>query len=296
MIPAHNPRIDYLQLVFDALRVQTLPLSEWELVVVDNKSEPPLQVALDLSWHPRATVVREEALGLARAMVAGFRSASGDLIVVVADDGVLKSDYLEEALRISAAHPYLGTWSGQIDLRLEDPSTPPPSRLRSLLCERKVLTPVWSNDPSHVPSTPWGVGMCVRCSVAKAYIDATKNDARRLRLDLQGNRIAYGGDTDIAYTGCAIGLGIGVFPQLKLTHLIPKHRCSTEYLLKVLQARAYSEILHSWVMTGVVQPERSDLRGRIGVWLRWLSADSLGRKMIQAKWKGYVAARLDLRQ
>ena len=36
----------------------------------------------------------------------------------------------------------------------------------------------------------------------------------RLQLDPMGDQPGYGGDTDLAYTGFSIGLGMGVFPEL----------------------------------------------------------------------------------
>ena len=42
VIPTHNPRMDYLARVIDALQQQTLPRDQWEVVVVDNGSEQPL--------------------------------------------------------------------------------------------------------------------------------------------------------------------------------------------------------------------------------------------------------------
>jgi len=42
VIPTHNPRMDYLKRVLEALRQQTLEQSAWELVVVDNGSKQPL--------------------------------------------------------------------------------------------------------------------------------------------------------------------------------------------------------------------------------------------------------------
>ena len=43
VIPTHNPRHDYLARVVDALRQQTLPREQWELLVVDNGSRVPLK-------------------------------------------------------------------------------------------------------------------------------------------------------------------------------------------------------------------------------------------------------------
>lgn len=294
VIPTFNPRMDYLQSVLDALRIQTLPLSEWDLLVVDNNSAPTLLGRLDVGWHPRAAVIREEAQGKMRAQLTAFKLIQSELIVIVDDDNVLAPNYLEQVVTIATNFPFLGTWSGRIELKLEDPRNPPTERLRHLLAERLVESPVWSNDPKHVESTPWGAGMCIRRAVAEKYVEATNANPQRLRLDPQGDQLRYGGDTDVAYTGCSIGFGMGVFPSLNVAHLISKRRCTLDYLMKTQQAHAYSEILHHWVLTGIVPQRRSDLRARVMHWMRWLAADSLDRKVIGATQRGHTAARQQL--
>jgi hypothetical protein len=136
--------------------------------------------------------------------------------------------------------------------------------------------------------------MCIRREVFTAYVEATRINPRRLRLDLHGSGLAYGGDTDIAYAGCSIGLGMGVFPELKVTHVIPEERCTLPYLLRNLEAHAHSEILHHWVTTGIIPTARADLRGRVGAWTRWLLSDSLERKIIESRARGFRKAREEL--
>ncbi|MGA2852681.1 MAG: glycosyltransferase, partial [Verrucomicrobiota bacterium] len=48
IICTHNPREDYLRRVLEALRAQTLPARDWELLLVDNASEKPLASRFDL--------------------------------------------------------------------------------------------------------------------------------------------------------------------------------------------------------------------------------------------------------
>jgi hypothetical protein len=103
---------------------------------------------------------------------------------------------------------------------------------------------------------------------------------------LQGEQLVYGGDTDIAYTGLEMGLGMGVFTSLRITHLTPTSRCTEEYLLKNYEAHAYSEVLHHWVEHGTIPKQRSDLRGRLGVLARGVFGSSLERKMIAARQRG----------
>jgi hypothetical protein len=250
IIPSHNPNMNALGQVLDRLRSQSLPQTEWELLVVDNCSATPLFSTLDLSWHRNGELVREEALGLTRARIAGFRRTSGRLVVLVDDDNLLARDYLEQALIVADSFPQLGTWGGDVLPRFERPDLAPPLSLYSLLTLRVVTSDVWSNDPDHHASTPWGAGLCVRREVAEKYVSDVDQRASSLELDLRGGRLVYGGDTDIAYTGCAMGLGKGVFKALQLEHLIPASRCTEEYLCRVAEGRGYSEVLHYLVRTG----------------------------------------------
>ena len=236
-------------------------------------------------------IVREERLGLTNARLRGFAETTGEIIVLVDDDNVLAPDYLEQVVRIGKKHPQLGTWSGAIELVLEPGSPQPAEKLRHLLCERKVERAVWSNDRSHFAATPWGAGECIRRKVAGAYAGKVAREPRRRQLDLQGKDLVYGGDTDIAYTGCEMGYAMGVFPELKVNHLTPPGRCTEEYLLKTYEARAYSEVLHGWIETGRIPPQRTDLRGRLGVAVRWMMGPQLERKMISARARGLKRAK-----
>jgi glycosyltransferase involved in cell wall biosynthesis len=294
ILPTHNPRRKFMERVLAALREQTLPTGRWELIVIDNASLDPVAKQYDLSWHPNGKHVLEDNPGLTRARLAGFQRAGGDLAVLVDDDNVLADDYLTEAVHIAAQFPHVGTWSGKVQLEFENPKDLPPTRLRHLLCERHVNKPIWSNDPGHIAATPWGAGMCIRKEVFEKYIEAARQHPRRLELDLQGETLAYGGDTDIAYHGCSVGFGMGVFPQLRVTHLIPESRCSIDYLLRSQEAHAYSEVLHRWVADGYIPSSRSDLRGQLGYWSRWLLSDNLDRTVMEARQRGLAKARQHL--
>jgi hypothetical protein len=289
VLPTYNPRPDFLALVLDGLRRQTLPVDHWDLLLVDNNSNPPLEGQVALGWHPRAGVHIEREQGKMRAIVSAFRQTRSELVVVLDDDTVPAQDYLERALRIAGAYPSLGTWSCRVELGFEEGSPEPHPRLRNLLSERLIATPIWSNDPRHPPSTPWGGGMCVRRTVADEYVEVSRTNPKRLQLDPIGDQPGYGGDTDIAYAGCAMGLGMGVFPELKVTHLIPSRRCSEDYLLRNLEAHTYSDLMHQWTHTGEA-PRRPTVADRISALRHWLGADALGRKMLAARRRGHAAA------
>jgi glycosyltransferase involved in cell wall biosynthesis len=260
VIPAHNPRQEYLSRVLDALRSQTLEFGRWELLLVDNASDRALRDIYDLSWHPNAIHVHETSARLALARLAGIGRSRAGIIVFVDDDNVLAANYLEQVLTVATEFPFMGTWSGQVEPEFERPDLAPARALYDFLACRDVPVDIWSNDPNHHASTPWGVGLCVRREVAEAHSRELRDNPARALLDPQGRTMLYGGDTDIAYTGCRMGLGKGVFSRLRVTHLIPAARCTASHLCRVAHGKGYSEVLHGYVMSGMLPaPDGSSL-------------------------------------
>ena len=114
IICTHNPRTDYFGRCLTALKAQTLPREEWELILIDNASVRDKALHPDLSWHPGARLVHEAKLGLTPARLRGIREASGDLLVFVDDDNVLEGDYLEVALLTANLVQMLRLYRGEI--------------------------------------------------------------------------------------------------------------------------------------------------------------------------------------
>ena len=138
IICTHNARADYFDRCLAGLRAQTLTFDGWNLLIVDNLSDQPVAGAVDLSWHPRAQVARETTLGLTPARLRGIRESRADLLVLVDDDNVLAPDYLQRAVAIADARPFLGAWSGQC---LPEFEVPPPEWTRpywGTLCIRRI--------------------------------------------------------------------------------------------------------------------------------------------------------------
>lgn len=238
-----NPRADYFDRCLAALNAQTLPADQWELLVVDNASEPPLAPRLDLGWHPGSRIVREETLGLTPARLTGIANATSELLVLVDDDNVLEPDYLQTALEIAAARPFLGAWSGQCRPVFE---TPPPDWTRrywGALCIRSFDREAWSNLPRLAETMPAGAGLCIRRAVAAHYRHLHETGARRFQLDRTGASLVSGGDNDLAACACELGLGVGLIPSLKLDHLIAPQRLTADYLERLVEGIEFSSTL-----------------------------------------------------
>jgi glycosyltransferase involved in cell wall biosynthesis len=238
--------------VLKALRCQTLAQDQWELLLVDNRSETPLNSkSLDPFGHPHSRVVREERLGLSWARSRGIEAAATDLLIFVDDDNVLEPDYLSQAIRIGREWPALGVWgSGATFPEFEAEPADNVREFLSMFALREVNCPQWSNVIPCAGARPWGAGQCVRRDVAMAYRRFIPASAIKL-TDRQGAKLSGGGDIELCFVACNLGFGVGIFPDLRLTHLIPKERVSENYLVRLAEGSATSSLLLAYKWEGI---------------------------------------------
>jgi glycosyltransferase involved in cell wall biosynthesis len=222
---------------------QTLPFEQWELLLIDNASEQKLSTKLDLSWHSNARHIQETQLGLTHARLRGIREAQGEILVFVDDDNVLELDYLEITLQISKSYPMVGSWGGQIKAVFEEEPPEWAKPYLPYLAIREFNQDQWSNFSYMNESTPCGAGLCVRKAVAEKYAELIHSDPKRAGLGRKGKVLTSCEDSDLALVACDIGLGMGQFKALKLTHLIPSSRLQEEYLIKLTESMVFSKVI-----------------------------------------------------
>jgi glycosyltransferase involved in cell wall biosynthesis len=284
IICTHNPHWDYFQRCISALRDQRLSHNRWELVVVDNRSDEPVADRIDLSWHPYASMVREDTPGLTPARLRGIRESKGDLLVFVDDDNVLDIDFLEIALRITEERPFLGSWSGQCRPAFEEPPPAWTRRYWGNLVIREFDNDVWSNLPRLAQSMPCGAGLCVRREVALRYVDLHDSGKRSFRFDRNGKSLLSGGDNDLAACACGIGLGVGLIASLKLTHLISPERLTEDYLARLAEGIQYSSTLLDFEYG--IRPHPRTVVGRTADFLRVARLKQPHGRILRAAFRG----------
>ncbi len=288
----HNPREDYLNRVLEGLRCQSLPSSRWELLLIDSASENPLSQRVDLTWHPRGSVLRDDSPGHLRARVRGIQAATEGMLVFVDDDNVLAPDYLEEVLRISDEYPRLGVWGGSV---IGEYETPPPAWLEPyehVISVRRITRDTWSNVP--VMEEPWviGAGMAVRRELAVPYAVLVMTDTRRLMLGRKGTSIMGADDLDFIMSICDQGYGRGVFQSLSVTHLIPPWRCEEEYVWNLAKYNAASMELIRFFRSGSNGIPRSpSLLKRVADWSGRLRLPRHAKRYAYAVCHGVALAR-----
>lgn len=243
IICTHNPRLNYLERVLQALKAQTLSMDKWEFLLIDNASDTSDLSKIELDWHPNASYIREDHLGLTPARLRGIKESIGQVIVFVDDDNILNLDYLENVLNISKDFQCLGAWGGKVLPEFEES---PPSWSKpylELLAIREFKSDQWSNIQHQYESMPCGAGLCVRKKVAEKYVDYVNHDPKRADMGRKGKILTSCEDSDLALTACDLGLGTGLFTSLEVTHLIPAQRLEEDYLLRLVEGLAYSQVI-----------------------------------------------------
>jgi glycosyltransferase involved in cell wall biosynthesis len=240
----HHPRPSYLERALAALQAQTLSKDQWEILLIDNASTPPVADRFDLSWHTGARKLVEGKLGKLNAWLLGIAESKGEILVFVDDDNVLSRDYLERSLTISVQYPFLGAWGGSC---LPEYEIPLPGWVgkevwRLTVCE--IKEDVWSNLRDIFTTFPVGAGMCIRREVGRRYTEWCDHNTHGRLLDRSGKGLGGYGDMDLNQCAMDIGLGTGRFAQLTLTHLIPAARLSLEYFVRHAEGDAASLILY----------------------------------------------------
>jgi glycosyltransferase involved in cell wall biosynthesis len=255
----HNPRPDYLCRVLDALQVQTIPPDQWELLVVDNASEKRLAEAFDLSWHAFARHIREDQLGLTAARLRGIAESRGELLVFVDDDNVLAPDFLEQARHIALEHPFLGVFGpGSLDPEFErEPPREFMPRL-SILAVRSVSSVRWSNNARDSECVPWGAGLCVTRRAAHCFQRLVERLNITAVLGRRGEQLFACEDEVFAWASSGSGTGFGLFPELRITHLLAGRRLNRRYFLQLAQGHAFSHSVLFYLLAGI-EPRRFDL-------------------------------------
>lgn len=269
--------------------MQTLSTSKWELLLIDDASDRDISEQIDMDWHPNSRCIREENVGIVHARLRGISESNAELLVFVDDDNVLNVDYLGSTLEIAKRHSTLGAWSGQVLPEFEVSPDQEIEAFLPLLGIRSLARDSWGNDPrwEHLPM---GAGMCVRRDVAQRYRQQVLGNPLRLSIGHAGGRTSCHEDTDLAVTSFDVGLGVGLFRNLILIHLIPKRRLSESYLLQLAENGAAALVI---LKTARGLHVEDPPRGRLW-WieqLRYWAANPVQRKITSARWQGEKAGR-----
>lgn len=296
----HNPRLDYLNETLHSLMAQTLPLDRWELLIIDNASQEPLESRCDLSWHPRARIVREENLGVMHARMRGLQEFQSDLIVYIDDDTPFCVTYLESVLRLATRYDWLGTFgASKITARYEKEPAPELEFYCGNLGLRNDNRDTFTNIPQITVACPFCAGMCIRRPVAEALIEK-KRDSNGPVFGRKGTSLFSGEDLEFSLMAADLGFAYGIFAELSVTHLIPARRVQPEYLLNLHEAMIHSnDLLRRVRAREKNEPPRASVKelAMMVSWaLRIAKSKGMTRRFEQRRARGLWKSLKDYRQ
>ncbi|WP_438482694.1 glycosyltransferase [Oleiharenicola lentus] len=291
IVPTHNPHPERLRRTLASLRAQGLPHDQWETLLIDNASTPPVGFAAD-SAPENLRIVRENNLGLTSARRRGFQEARGEYVVMADDDNVLAPDYLERVIMLFKSHAHVGALGGKSVPEFEIAPAAWTTEFFPLLALRDLGDRLLISNGLRAPGetknqypdfAPIGAGMALRREAIQTWL--AQNGASKLS-DRRGTELTSGGDNDIVFHVMRAGWEVAYFPELQLIHLIPEGRLSAGYF-----ARLNYGIQKSWMQVlsthdanpwPPISPFAATLR-KLKAWVTYRAWSSPAAKI---RWKG----------
>jgi hypothetical protein len=209
----------------------------------------------------------------------------------VDDDNVLADNYLETVLKISERCPFLNAWgSGSISPEFEIEPASQITPLIPFLAIRNSEKTVWCNSISFTDATPVGAGLCIRKCVGEAYLEVAGSSAIEIG-GLKGGSLEGHEDYEICCLACRNGYGMGVFPELEITHLIPRERVSEEYIRRLVESRTYSHFVFLYKWTGWLPKSPFTAHGIASFCMNLVTRRGFDRHIYFAELRAVLAAR-----
>ncbi len=236
-----KPELTQLETVLKSIVQQSLSVSEFEVIVVDNASPEPISQSPLQQQFPGIRFIEEKQPGLVYARLKGLEYSSGDTLVYVDDDNVLDPHYLKALKELEQQHVSVAVWGpGKIKVVYTDTAPAWIRKYYSPLFQEKNSARTQYGCVAGWPSYyPAGSGMAVKREIMQTY----QRNFREGQLSLTGrtgNDLSSGEDAQIVWTAVLTGKPVGTSPALQLDHLIPGRRCSLTYLCKLNYGIAYS--------------------------------------------------------
>lgn len=284
----YNPRPDLLSWALSSVKRQALPRDEFEFVIVDNRSEPPLNAAALAAEHDLPLrVVREERPGLTHARSAGIQATTAPLLVFLDDDNYLTADYLDQALAIAEANPWIGCYGGKARAVFESPVAAWKHRLLGYVGVRDYgPDPITSNRDCWGEWEPIGAGLVCRRDVAEQFVQLIETSADANRLGRNALGLMSGEDTLIAQIAYRLKYSCSYQPALSLAHWIKAPRLNSEALARTVVGHGRSYVVLQRVKgSPVPRPNAFTVFGHlVGRYLYRVKVRGLGVGTIEWFW------------
>lgn len=219
-------RAKYIGPLLESLAANTLPRSEYEILLVDNNCKDNTRdiCAQFAATHPDITFryAVETEQGLSAAKNCGIREAHGDLIVYVDDDALVDPNYLQDYVNYFEAHPEVMALGGPIEPLYE---TAEPEWMTPYT---KALLTAWMNygdKPREYPRGRYPGGG--NAAYRKVVFDQV--GVFNTELGRKGNLLLASEEKDIFDKMHTLGMKVLYIPGPVLHHCIPQAKLEEDY-------------------------------------------------------------------
>jgi hypothetical protein len=95
--------------------------------------------------------------------------------------------------------------------------------------------------------------LCVTRRIASSYRQMVQKLAANEVLDRRGQRLFCGGDDLFSWASVGAGKGFGLFPELRITHIILARRLDKRYFVRLIHDHNFSNGVLRYLLTGIEQ-------------------------------------------
>lgn len=218
VICTHN-RADYLRKAIASALAQDFPPSDYEVLVVDNRSsDHTAQVCASFEAAGNVRYVHEPQLGLCHARNTGWRNARGTYIAYLDDDAIAEPGWLASIKAAFGVSPMPGMVGGKVDPIWE--SKRPPWLSDDVA--RSLTIVDWAPEPRLIPNArvEWlaGANMAIPAAILSEI------GGFEPMLDRIGGNMLSGGDVFLQKRILARGYSCFYHPGMAVRHLVPRSR------------------------------------------------------------------------
>jgi GT2 family glycosyltransferase len=235
VIPTRD-RPERIARCLETLAAQDIPVgTELDIVVVDDGSEPALEIALGArAGLPPVLCLRQAAAGLNAARNRGAAEARSEAIAFLDDDTLVDPGWAQAVLE-ALAIPGCDAVGGRVTLALEaDAPVWLTRKLRRYLAEFDL-----GEEPRWLPGEPVPVG--ANCAVTRAALEAAGGFLDG--LDRVGASLLSNGDTEFFRRLQRRGGRIRYAPAAHVRHCVPAERLTIDFFRRRAYAQGRSDAL-----------------------------------------------------
>jgi glycosyltransferase involved in cell wall biosynthesis len=272
MICTHNGSKRIKKTLECLLAQKVNPSIPWEVVLVDNASTDGTVEIAQSTWTSDVPlrIIKEPALGVGNARARGMNTSQFSYIGFVDDDNCVAENWVETAFTKMEANPDAGAIGGPSEAVFEIPEPEWFSRY-----EKNYAVGQQYDQPGKIVSKNgllWGAGMVIRKEAWDMLYDKGFVPILQSR---KGRQLLSGEETEILLLFKLMGLSLYYFPELKIRHMMPSHRLTWQYCLRLRKGLGASSPylgIYRSVLTAIGQDKAIHP-------IRWISAliKSLGK-------------------